>query len=199
MYPTNIYFIEIWKKIKFVSFKENASRKYRLQNVGHRRTTAVVASPVYCQCHIPRYRLIWLQIASNGLPSLAKYCRWPTKEIATHRKYKHSIKPKCRHIDEIFVTGCTVNCQLPVQEVIKISSIWYFRFDVSYYIYRCDCHETGNNRFCLPKYCIIKLYHEHSTSHASKVTTEIHSFHLTLRWVLNEHLYKHLLSNTWTL
>ena len=34
------------------------------------------------------------------------------------------------HFDEIFITGCTGSCQIPVRPVTKISSKWHFHFSV---------------------------------------------------------------------
>ena len=45
-----------------------------------------------------------------------------------------SLKCKCRHFVDIFIIGCTENCQKwqrPVQPMMKISLKWHFRFSVS--------------------------------------------------------------------
>ena len=59
----------------------------------------------------------------------------PLKKISS--KW-HSLKQKCCHFDDIFITGCTSSCQwqLLVQSVMKISSKWWhFRFSVSVSVY----------------------------------------------------------------
>ena len=56
------------------------------------------------------------------------------------------------HFDEIFITGCTWSCQLPVQPVMKISSKWHFHFSVPKGII---AHFTDT--LCVTSMCEIKV------------------------------------------
>ena len=55
------------------------------------------------------------------------YREWEAKDFI--RLWIVTLKWKCQHFDEIFISGCTGSCQCPVQPAIKISSKQQFHFN----------------------------------------------------------------------
>ena len=77
----------------------------------------------------------------------------------------HSLKQKCRHFDEIFITGCTESCQndnLRCSQWLKFHQ--HFRFSVNTYIirkfmYRCHVCQVLVLFYSYFKPICVVLYH----------------------------------------
>ena len=101
-----------WLLLHLGTYIPSARRKFCLQLLG-----AVLPLPAGMSQHmapLTAARYITLQVADRLLysPSLVTL-GGPAKALTTVRAvcYREPLKQKCRHFDEIFITGCTESCQ----------------------------------------------------------------------------------------
>ena len=106
----------------------------------------------YCYCTGPESLLYWVSIAF--VLGQYRFCTGSMLFLYTITvlfTYCFSLKQKCHHFDEIFITAWLhwklSKWQLSMQPVTKMPSKWHFRFSVVP-VYTSSCHV-----------CILNIYH----------------------------------------